>query len=139
MKLLRLSLDATVRSRLFFRLLLLVGLAIAMPVHAAPNANDKLVIEYLIDYVSDSEMVFVRNFGKHDAKSAASHIRKKYKHFLDEIDSPEVFIELCASESLITGREYSVIDPQGNTFKTRDWLLNALNSYRVSRASGTES
>ena len=113
-----------------FRLIWLVGLVLATSAYAAPNTNDKLTIEYLIHYVGDSEMVFVRNFGKHNAESAASHIRKKYDHFLDEIDSPEVFIELCASKSLLTGKEYKVIDPQGNTLKTRDWLLDALNRYR---------
>ncbi len=139
MKLLRLPFDVTVRSQSFFRLLLLAGLALSTPVHAAPNASDKLTIEFLIDYVGDSEMLFVRNFGKHNAKGAASHIRKKYKHFLDEIDSPEMFIELCASKSLLTGREYHVIDPQGNTFKTRDWLLGALNGYRENKNNRPES
>ena len=122
-----------------FKLIWLVGLVLATSAYAAPNTNDKLTIEYLIHYVGDSEMVFVRNFGKHNAKGAASHIRKKYRHFLDEIDSPEMFIELCASKSLLTGREYHVIDLQGNTFKTRDWLLGALNGYRENKNNRPKS
>ena len=113
-----------------FFVLLLSGLLFVAPVYASPNVEDSATIEYLIEYVSDSDMLFVRNFGKHEAPKAASHIRKKYDHFLDEIDSPEKFIELCASKSLMTGKEYRVIDPDGNTIKTRDWLLAALDRYR---------
>jgi hypothetical protein len=75
-------------------------------------------------------MVFERNFSKYEAKRAASHIRKKYDHFLDDIDSPEEFIELCASKSLMTGSEYNVTDPKGVTIKSRDWLLGELDNYR---------
>ncbi len=141
MKLLRLPLDAQTRRPWLipFLFLLLAGLTLSAPVHATPNAKDKVTIEYLIHYISDSDMVFVRNFGKYKAERAASHIRKKYDHFLGDIDSPEVFIELCASKSLITGREYNVIDPQGNTFKTRDWLLDALNRYRENSKNGMGS
>lgn len=130
MKILQLAINVPGRRPKFFRLIWLVGLVLAAPALAAPNTNDKLTIEYLIAYVGNSDMVFVRNFGKHNAENAASHIRKKYDHFIDEIDSPEVFIELCASKSLVTGREYKVVDPQGNAFKTQDWLLDALNYYR---------
>jgi len=113
------------------RLLLLVGLAMVMPVHATPSAQDSATIEYLISYVSESDMVFVRNFSKYKADRAASHIRKKYDHFLDDIDSPEEFIELCASKSLMTGSEYTVTDPEGVTIKSRDWLLVELDNYRL--------
>jgi len=116
----------------FILLPILAGFALVMPVHATPNVDDTATIDYLIQYVSESNMVFVRNFGKHKPDRAAGHIRKKYQHFLKEIDSPEKFIELCASKSLVTGREYSVIDPDGNTIKTRDWLLAALDHYRSS-------
>ncbi len=111
-------------------LLLAVTLLMVSPVHAKPNANDTLTIEHLIEYVSQSDMTFVRNFGEHTPQKAAKHIRKKYDHFFDDIDSPEIFIALCATKSLMTGREYTVIDPQGNTSKTSDWLLGALKAYR---------
>lgn len=117
-------------------LLLLTGLMLSLillvsnPVHAKPNTDDTATIEYLIEYVSQSDMIFVRNFGKHQPQRAAKHIRDKYEHFFDDIDSPETFIALCATKSLITGRDYTVIDPQGNKTKTSEWLLGALNNYR---------
>lgn len=112
---------------------MLIGSAVLAPAVATPNVEDTEIIEYLIDYVSQSDMIFVRNFGKHQPQRAAKHIRAKYDHFIDDIDSPEKFIELCASKSLVTGSEYSVIDPVGNKIKTRDWLLAALDNYRVAQ------
>jgi hypothetical protein len=75
-------------------------------------------------------VVFVRNFSKYKSDRAASHIRKKYEHFLEDIDSPEEFIELCASKSLMTGSEYNIVDPEGVSINSRDWLLGELDSYR---------
>ena len=107
-----------------------VILLMSSPVQARPSTPDTVTIEYLIEYVSQSDMTFVRNFGEHQPQKAAKHIRKKYEHFFDDIDSPETFIELCATKSLMTGRDYTVIDPQGNKTKTSDWLLDALKAYR---------
>jgi hypothetical protein len=112
---------------------LLVGFVFAIPVYATPSSQDAETIEYLIDYVSQSDMIFVRNFGKHIPERAASHIRDKYNYFVDDIDSPEEFIELCASKSLVTGSEYRVVDPAGNKLKTRDWLMGALEKYRATQ------
>jgi len=111
-------------------LLLAMILFVSNPVHAQPNTDDTATIEYLIEYVSQSDMIFVRNFGEHAPQRAAKHIRDKYEHFYDDINSPETFIQLCATKSLITGRDYTVIDPRGNKIKTSDWLLGALNNYR---------
>lgn len=111
-------------------LLISVMLLMSSPVHAKPSTEDTTTIEYLIEYVSQSDMTFVRNFGDHKPQRAAKHIRDKYEHFFDDIDSPETFIELCATKSLITGRDYTVIDPQGHKIKTSDWLLDALKTYR---------
>ena len=98
---------------------------------AAPDASTAAAIEYLIESVSQSDMVFVRNFSRHDAQRAAKHIRDKYEHFVDEIDSPEKFIELCASESLMTGRDYRVILPGGEEHLARDWMQGLLAKYRA--------
>ena len=125
-----------IRRRIFLAiagLWMAVGLAISTPVYAAPNGEDTETIEYLIDYVSQSDMIFVRNFSKHKPNSAAKHIRKKYDYFLDDISSPEEFIELCASKSLVTGSEYNVVDPAGNKIKSRDWLMGALKDYRATQ------
>ena len=111
-------------------LLLATGMMITSPAQAAPGEQDTKAIEYLIDYVSQSDMTFVRNFSEYTPERAAEHIRAKYEHFMDKIDGPEKFIELSATKSLMAGRDYRVITPDGNTLKTGEWLLGALADYR---------
>lgn len=111
-------------------MLLLAGLVASAPAAAAPQANTGETIHYLIEYIRDSNVTFVRNFSDHTSAEAAEHVEKKYRHFEDKIDTPEEFIELCASKSLITGSAYSIIDERGKRLPSREWLMNALNAYR---------
>jgi len=122
---------------LFSALLVSTGLLVSTPGYAAPNTADQQTIEYLIDFVAQSDMTFVRNFSKHEPERAAKHIRDKYDYFFDEIDSPEKFIELCATKSLLTGQKYKVIDPLGKETKTSRWLLDALKAYRSQLAKSS--
>ena len=87
-------------------------------------------IQHLIAYVRQSDVVFERNFTRHDATEAAAHIEKKYQHYRDSIESPEQFIELCATASLVTGKPYLIIDGQGNAMPAAEWLDTELVRYR---------
>lgn len=89
-------------------------------------------IEHLIAYVANSDLIFVRNSEKHTGKEAAEHMRKKYAHFRGKIDTPEDFIELCASQSLLTRKPYLVINEKGETVSTKEWLSTELALYRNS-------
>ena len=93
-------------------------------------------VTYLIDYVSGSDVTFVRNTSHYSASDAADHIRKKYRHFRDEIDSPEKFIELCATRSLLTGRKYQVINAAGEELPAGRWMNTVLAEYRMERKRG---
>ena len=86
--------------------------------------------EYLLSRVQQSNLTFVRNDNKYDGAEAADHIRRKYDYFKDRITTPEEFIELTASRSLASGREYLVILPDGTTLPLRQWLLGELAAYR---------
>ncbi len=98
---------------------------------SAPQAVQPDSIEqYLISTVANSDLIFVRNGNRHDGGKAASHIQRKYAHFRDQITTPEEFIELCASRSLLTGQPYEVILPDGGRVPLKDWLLQALQQYR---------
>lgn len=110
--------------------LLITGVSVTTSAAATPNETDRKTIEYLIEYIRASDMTFVRNFSKHASGEAASHILEKYAHFRNEIRTPEDFIELCATESLMTGRAYLVIDQQGGKQRSRDWLTDVLADYR---------
>ena len=120
----------------FYWLLLLtlpaVLLLMASNSAAAQQAEDlDTTIEHLITYVKDSGVTFERNFSSHDSVDAARHIEKKYQHFKDEIDTPEKFIELSATASLVTGKKYRVITKQGEEIPAGVWLNAELDRYRL--------
>jgi hypothetical protein len=88
-------------------------------------------IDYLINYVSKSNATFVRNGTSHSPTEAVSHIKAKYEHFKDQIKTPEDFIRLCASKSLVTGKPYLVRTPDGKEMRLDAWLSEALKQYRT--------
>jgi hypothetical protein len=99
---------------------------------AARQAEDlDGTIQHLIIYVRDSGVTFQRNFSSHDSIEAAGHIEKKYQHFKDEIDTPEKFIELSATASMVTGKKYMVTTVQGEKIPAGEWLNAELNRYRL--------
>jgi len=115
--------------------LLLVALLLAAGrVAAAGNEQLNATIEHLITFVQESNVTFERNFSSHDSTAAAEHIGKKYQHFQDEIDTPEKFIELCATRSLVTGKDYMVITPTGEKIPAGVWLNTELAQYRAQQA-----
>ena len=97
-------------------------------------------IDYLLEFVAESNCTFIRNDEEHDSKYAAEHIKKKYDYFKDKIDTPEEFIELCATKSLMSGRPYMVRCKGDRKISTADWLKAELDDYRLnsSEASSTK-
>ena len=118
-------------------LLVLTGLLLTAPASATAARQAEALdttIQYLIAYVKESDVTFERNFFHHDPVEAARHIERKYQHFRDEIDSPEEFIELCATASLVTGMPYLIVDGQGNEMPAGEWLNTELARYRLQNA-----
>ena len=83
------------------------------------------VIEFLISTVAQSGLTFIRNGQKHTADEAVKHMRHKYDYFQSKIKSPEDFICLCASKSLLSGKPYLVVTEQG-TIPVEKWLEQKL-------------
>ena len=88
-------------------------------------------VQYLITYVKESDVTFERNTTRYSGSVAAEHINKKYQHFKDDIDTPEKFIELCATGSLMTGKPYFIITEQGEQLPSSEWLNTELAVYRL--------
>ena len=107
---------------------LLLGPALAW---SEPTARADKTIQHLIGHVAGSDMTFVRNDSEYTPDEAASHMLKKYRHFREDIATPDDFIELCATKSLMSGEPYRVIDSQGNERKTSDWLRAELDAYQA--------
>lgn len=94
-------------------------------------------IEYLLDRVSRSEHTFVRNGDDHPGPEAASHMRRKYAHFLKKgkIRDTEDFIDLAGTKSLMSGDPYILRLTDGSEVRTADWLRAELGAYRSKRGA----
>ena len=83
--------------------------------------NAENVYAYLIEEVAKSHLTFTRNGVEYSSEEAANHIRKKYEYFKSQIKSPEDFIHVCASKSLVSGKSYLVSTAQGK-IPVETWL-----------------
>jgi Family of unknown function (DUF5329) len=86
-------------------------------------------INYLLDYVANSNATFIRNGQAHTPQEAANHIKAKYEHFKNEIKTPQDFIRLSASKSLLTGQPYLVRTADGKEMRLDAWLTSALEKH----------
>lgn len=116
-------------------LLTAVAAAVILPGRAAvagDPVNEDLdrSIAYLLQHVSRSNVIFIRNGVMHRPDKAAAHMRRKYEYFKGDIYTPEDFIRLCATKSTRTGRPYEVKLPDGRLLRCDQWMLSALSRYR---------
>lgn len=106
-------------------------LLVSGPGRGEPTDKIDQTIQYLIGYVSGSSLTFIRNAREYTPGEAAEHMNKKYQYFRDDIETPEDFIELCATKSLLSGKPYLVVDAQGIELRTSDWLRTELAAYQA--------
>jgi hypothetical protein len=113
-----------------FLIFILIWVPFVSAETAAGTNNLTETIQYLLDFVNSSECRFYRNNKEHTAGEAAAHMQKKYNHFKKDIKTPEDFIRLTATKSLISGKLYYVKLKDGNTITSEAWLLRVLKNYR---------
>jgi hypothetical protein len=113
------------------------GCTIALADTAADGEKLAATINYLLVFVEKSDCTFFRNDSPHTAKEAAVHMQRKYDHFKEKIKTPEDFIRLSATKSLISGKPYMVKTKAGQHLKSEIWLLEALESYRQNQHGQT--
>jgi hypothetical protein len=104
---------------------------------AAPGHTEPLdqSIAYLLDYIANSHAVFIRNGVRYTPAEAVAHIKDKAAYFKSKIKTPEDFIRLAASKSLLTGSPYSVIPPGRKEMRLDLWLTEALRAHRAATHS----
>ncbi len=102
---------------------------------AALNETATREIDHLLDSVSTSGCIFIRNGREHEPAEAAEHLRTKYRQAHRYVNSAENFIDRIASESSISGRPYRV-NCEGDEEPTRTWLHRALAEYRERNGAG---
>jgi len=101
----------------------------------AESDSTQQTIQFLIGTVSHSNLVFVRNGKSYNSTEAAEHIREKYDYFRSRIETPQDFIRLCASKSLLSGKPYLVVTAQ-STIPTAKWLEQKLAEYLETQHHG---
>ena len=114
----------------FGRIFLAIAIVFALTPEKAKAESLEQTINYLLDYAAKSDATFIRNGQTHTAQEAVDHIKAKYEHFKSEIKTPEDFIRLSASKSLLTGQPYLVRTKDGKEIQLSAWLTDALKAHR---------
>lgn len=91
-------------------------------------------IDYLIDSVSQSHCVFIRNGKRYTGRDARQHLRSKNRLNSHLIDTTEEFIEKIASRSVMSGKPYLIACRGADEQPLGDWLTARLADYRHSRS-----
>jgi len=94
-------------------------------------ANTPEEVEYLLDFVENTDCIYERNGKQYNGPEARDHIQKKYEYYKDEIKSGEDFIQYSATKSLMSGVRYKVDCPGEKQQFSADWLLIELQKYRT--------
>jgi hypothetical protein len=106
------------------------ALALALLTSAKAESTDE-TIHYLLNYIAESHATFIRNGTTHTPMEAMEHVKAKYEHFKNDIKTPEDFIRLAASKSLLTGKPYLVRPTGGEERHLDEWLTEALKAHRA--------
>lgn len=99
---------------------------------AAKNLTtiEKAQVEKLLHFVESSQCLFVRNGDEHSGKDAAKHIKRKFEHYENKINTVEKFIELSATKSSMSGKHYKIRCPEKDEMTSKNWLLTELEELR---------
>jgi hypothetical protein len=120
-------------------LLITLGIALLSPsAHAEGlSPSEAAQIEYLIESVGRlQDARFIRNGRAHDARSAANHLRRKWKAAGTRVKSAEDFIVLCASASSVTGKPYRIRFSDGRVIDAAQYFRQKLVEYPNERRAG---
>ncbi len=101
------------------KLLFLLLLGTSTPAYASDRLD--LQIQQLLNLVSASNCSFVRNGKTHNSRESVKHISRKYAHYEQDIDSIDSFIELTATKSLFTGKQY-LVNCDGQVMPSEKWM-----------------
>jgi hypothetical protein len=111
------------------RAMLLLTLCLAPLSPARPNApvTEAQRIEYLIRSIEQlTDAKFIRNGSAYDGKAAAAHLRLKWREAGARVKTAQQFIELCGSESSVSGRPYQIRFADGTLLTSEAFLREKL-------------
>ena len=110
----------------------LLAICSAVPARVAESLEQ--TIAFLLHRIETADATFIRNGQAHTSQEAVAHVRAKSEHFKAQIKTPEDFIRLAATKSLLTGQPYLVRTRDGKETPLSTWLSNALREHRENEA-----
>jgi len=113
----------------------LLAICSAVPARAAESLEQ--TIAFLFHRIETTDATFIRNGQAHTPQEAVRHVRDKYEHFKGQTKTPEDFIRLAATKSLLTGQPYLVRTRDGKEMPLNTRLSNALREHRENEAKKT--
>ncbi|MCI0997748.1 DUF5329 domain-containing protein [Pseudomonas corrugata] len=107
----------------------LVAIVTSAQAQTPPQATQE--IKGLLDFVEHSECRFVRNGEEFPGPQARAHLEKKLNYLEDKnkVNSADDFIDLAATQSSMSGRDYEVRCPEGAQ-PAGTWLKRELQRQR---------
>jgi len=111
------------------RILTGVVLLVTLLIPAGATAGTAEEIGHLLQYIEQSECVFIRNSEEHDSVAALEHIRMKYGYVKSRVNTAEDFIEYAATKSSLSGKPY-LVRCEGVDLLTAEWLKAELARFR---------
>jgi len=107
----------------------LVAIVTNAQAQTPPQATQE--IKGLLDFVEHSECRFVRNGEEFPGPQARAHLEKKLNYLEDKnkVNSAEDFIDLAATKSSMSDRDYEVRCPEGAQ-PAGTWLKRELQRQR---------
>jgi hypothetical protein len=105
---------------------------------ARPQKDTDETIAYLLAFVAKSDCTFIRNGQSYTGKQASDHLKSKYQYFKGKIATPEDFIRLAATKSILSGKPYIVRTKEGKVLRCDEWMKQLLEEYRKTKKDKEE-
>ncbi|MDB6173435.1 MAG: hypothetical protein JWL59_2746 [Chthoniobacteraceae bacterium] len=100
--------------------------AFALPVQAR-DQKENVRIESLVKTLEGLKGAkFIRNGSEYGASEAGSHLRMKLAKAGDKVKTAEDFIQLCASQSYLSGKKYQIKMSDGKVVEAGAYLTARL-------------
>jgi hypothetical protein len=110
-----------------FYILLLFLFSITFLNSQIPKYSEKEKIDYLLEALENSNLIFIRNGDEYSSKEARAHIQKKFEYAGNRITNSDQFITYLATKSSISGKPYYVKYPDGRKVQSSIWMRELLN------------
>jgi hypothetical protein len=102
----------------------------ALPLVATSATMDE-EIDALLDAVTTSDCIFVRNGKEYEVEDAVSHLQLKRKNGGRYFKTTEEFIKRIASKSSFSGKPYEIHCGEASSQSAFDWFNARLQEMRA--------